>query len=395
MMRWIIAMLVLMAGLAHGAASDWQIVQVNTSTAAINLPLNLYGVPMLASNNTFAAGTTQSFDSATVTNLTMQGGNIALGSGYLSGDGGNEGVSVDSSGNVRVLYAAPHTDYRRTLASSSTLTQESASNGVASAPYFMVRRYSGSISAPGPTSNTYFGVMGLQGHDGVNVRNGAQVYYTASQDWATNALGSYIRFLTIQNGGTSVAEAMSIREDKAVRLYNMTTGPTTGSGYIVHGASNNVAYVWNGAGVRTQLTSHNESNELCKIDYDEYTGIGTEINLQYMAEVLEEMLPKDHKYKGKLIIRTTNETAIADWRANEARQAAERSAEIAAWEQADSEHKAKLAKWQAIPMADKARLTPPTKEDDRPKPEPYAVRPIPTWAVGAQGRFDVLYEVKP
>ena len=35
------------------------------------------------------------------------GGNIILGSNYLSGDGGNEGISIDASGNVGIGVAAP------------------------------------------------------------------------------------------------------------------------------------------------------------------------------------------------------------------------------------------------------------------------------------------------
>ena len=91
--------------------------------------------------------------------------------------------------------------------------------------------------------------------------------------------------------------------------------------------------------------------------------------------------------KGKIYKRIQSEPT-EDWRANESRQAAERAAEIAAWEQADTAHKAEVAKWEAIPFANKAKLTPPTKEDDRPKPEPYQTRPIPTWAAEAQRQFD-------
>jgi hypothetical protein len=66
------------------------------------------------SNNTYSGGTAQSFDQLSATNLNMRG-NISLNGNWLSGDGGNEGLQVDSSGlvwvrtNAALSSAAPLT----------------------------------------------------------------------------------------------------------------------------------------------------------------------------------------------------------------------------------------------------------------------------------------------
>ena len=63
-------------------------------------------------------------------NLSFTGtsANIALGSNYLSGDGGDEGVFVNSSGNVAVGFASPMTRFH--VAGTSGAPSLSAENGI-------------------------------------------------------------------------------------------------------------------------------------------------------------------------------------------------------------------------------------------------------------------------
>jgi len=345
----------------------------------------------LDQSNTFAGGKTQAMDGATVTNLTMRG-NIDLGSGYLSGDGDNEGVSVASGGNVTasgsIRMSGQLTGSGDQMFNAVNLYQYSTNFSVP--PYFAGYTAGGTKASPtAVTANKILFFVSGRGYTGTGFSGSkALMYFYTAENWTTNANGTYLQFTTTPNLSTTIKTAMQIREDRAVRLYNMTTAPTTGSGYGVIAATNNEMYVWDGAGNRTLLSPHeDENNELVTRSDNPYTGLSEEINLTRLAQAVEELLPKDHALKGKIYKRIQVE-ATADWRANEKRQAAEREAERAQWDQADTAYKAEVAKWAAIPLADKARLTQPTKQDDQPKPEPYTVRPIPTWAAEAQKRFD-------
>lgn len=73
-----------------------------TGTASININGTVGATTPAAGSFTTVAA------SGTIT-LSGTGANIALGSNYLSGDGGDEGISVDSSGNVGIGTASPGT----------------------------------------------------------------------------------------------------------------------------------------------------------------------------------------------------------------------------------------------------------------------------------------------
>lgn len=63
--------------------------------------------------------------------LTMSGANIILGSNYLSGDGGNEGVSVDASGNTTIsgTFSAASAYFTAAVAGINLWTEVKMGNG--------------------------------------------------------------------------------------------------------------------------------------------------------------------------------------------------------------------------------------------------------------------------
>ena len=106
-----------------------------------------------AENSLFSVGTSTNFFSV------MRSGNIAIGSGYLSGDGGNDGLSIDTVGRARI------SSQEGSVAATLTLSNLSAISGAGTSISFANNSTIGAnigAALDGSTANTYltFNVRG-------------------------------------------------------------------------------------------------------------------------------------------------------------------------------------------------------------------------------------------
>ncbi len=163
--------------------------------------------------------------------------NIQLGSNWLSGDGGNEGITVDASGKVGI-GVVPSFDLDIAVADKSGVLQLANTSSTADRyPMISVTNYSGatngvpvfamyrargnSITAAAVQQWDGLGAIEFQGHDGVSSRNSAaKIEAWASENWSNTAHGSSLEFSTAPNGSTTKAVRLTIGNDGMVSLAN-------------------------------------------------------------------------------------------------------------------------------------------------------------------------------
>jgi hypothetical protein len=149
-------------------------------------------------------------------------GNIQLNGHYLSGDGGSEGVYVDSSGNVGIGTAAPENNlqvYNGSVAVTNSdnwnsmflYTASDNKNGT-----FQIMRSRGTTSSPTyPNSGDVLGDIKFMNW---NAGDGATIEGIATQTHTGSAGGSALTFRPIPNGATAAVEAMRIDQNGNVGI---------------------------------------------------------------------------------------------------------------------------------------------------------------------------------
>lgn len=163
--------------------------------------------------------------------------NIQLGSNWLSGDGGNEGITVDASGKVGIgvvpsfdldIAVADKSGFLQLANTSSTADRyptisvtnySGATNGV---PTFAMYRARGNSGTPAAVQQwDLLGAIEFQGHDGASSRNSAaKIEGWASENWSNTAHGSSLDFATTPNGSTTKAVRLTIANDGMVSIAN-------------------------------------------------------------------------------------------------------------------------------------------------------------------------------
>jgi len=144
--------------------------------------------------------------------MTMTGSaaNIALGSNFLSGDGDDEGVFVDSSGNVGIGTAAP-------VSQLTIQRTESASGGDGDSQVTLISSTGGNIS-----SGYSIGGIDFISNDLGNATTSAQIKAIASASHTTSVLDTDLAFFTKE--GTTISEKMRITDSGNVGIG--TTSPS-------------------------------------------------------------------------------------------------------------------------------------------------------------------------
>lgn len=153
--------------------------------------------------------------------------NIQLGSYWLSGDGGNEGIHVSSNGNVGVGTASPSNKLHisDTDASPSVLV-ENTSSAAARYPQYLVANYSGGFNgypaitlrnsqgtkaAPSATLSTnVLGSINFSGWGSSAGQNGAYIISSAADNWTNSSSPAHLQFYTAPVGSNAPAERMRI-----------------------------------------------------------------------------------------------------------------------------------------------------------------------------------------
>jgi hypothetical protein len=165
--------------------------------------------------------------------------NIQLGSYYLSGDGDNEGVQVDSSGNVGIGTTSPSGKLHTYGVGAHYFDRINSTAGA-----HLLLRNGGSSGAPTSVISTdTLGMMTFSGYDGSGWRtSGARVAAKASENWSTTALGSDLGFYTTASGSQSLTERMTISNSGNVGI------GTTSPGQKLHVEGNLVVDAFNNGG---------------------------------------------------------------------------------------------------------------------------------------------------
>lgn len=364
-------------------------------------------------NNTFTG--TNAFDQVSATNITMRG-NITIGRNWISPSGGPSGVWVTAEGALNVgltnsvyplcVNASPN-DPTAALSTmglgsyansgAAFINDAGAANfifGVLSdtysvRPVVQFNKYGGSYASIGAVTNAHLlGDVSWVGYDGSARRN--NMILRGGVDGAVSS-GVVPMYLDLFIGSTGASRGWRWCDDRAMRFYNMTTGPTTGSGYGVIAATNNEVYVWDGAGNRTLLSSENEAGEMIRKTDKPFGGFSETVNLSQLGRMMEDIAKGASdlsKYAGK--IYSSNSIPVQDWRANETKAEADAKKEHDAWESVKADYDAKLSAHEMAPENLKA-FFPKPEPFDHPEPELRPARQIPIWAVEAQKQFDSKY----
>lgn len=147
---------------------------LDAGAGAITTTGNINGADLAGTGNLDITGTSQLDGAVTLGSTLQAGGNINLNGHYLSGDGGNEGVSVDSAGVVYI-----------NTGSTNSLVLDNAS--------FLAGRESG---------GAIHGLIGLSTGDNTTLRSPSQFVFQQGQ------LGSQVDVMRIdENGWLGVGES--------------------------------------------------------------------------------------------------------------------------------------------------------------------------------------------
>ncbi len=157
--------------------------------------------------------------------------NIILGTSWLSGDGGNEGVFVNNNGYVGINEGAPShvLTIKGTGGANDDMISYSYGN-TASASVIRGYKARGTEAAKTlPIANDYFMTYGANGWDGSAWQGAGDIHTRAFTDWATEQ-SSYMQFNTRVAGTT--AERMRIHGNGNVGIGNIVPSQllTVGAG---------------------------------------------------------------------------------------------------------------------------------------------------------------------
>lgn len=355
------------------AVAGWNVVfsdgtnlttRTSTATNALGPTASYVRPAYVSSNNTYSGGTTQAMDQLTATGMVMRG-NIALNGNWLSGDGDGEGLFISSAGQLRSAFSneapagAAWANVKSMHYASLGLVGVTGDNNT-----FGGYRAKGTFSAPTAVqSGDIMFFMFAAGYTTNWTASRAGIYISATENWLATSNGCSMAFSTTPNNGSTTRTTwLQLDGNGGLRMNNMSTTPTTGSGYGVIASSNSEVYVWDGSGNRTLISAENEKGEMVRVTDKPYGGFTETVNLSLLGRMMEDLASGKvvEQYAGK--IYSSNSIPVLDWRANEARQEAEVLAAQLQW-------------------------TPELGA----YPKPYAKRPIPLWATEAQKQFDSKY----
>lgn len=379
-------------------------VGIGTNTPATRL--HVVGDVTVSSNLTVNAHTTLNTLGAagaiTASNgVNVTGGNIRLNSGWLSGDGGNEGVSVDANGGVGFGMVPDGVSKFCFQVESPYLGtyQFNTYNSLQCA--MTMRRNNGTVAASTnlTSGDRIYTINSQVSTNGTAWVTGSRMYCELAGVPSITSTPTRLGFQTTPVGSVAAAtDSLVIMPDKSLKVFNMATGPATGSGYSIAFSTNSEFWVGDGGGHLVQLTDHETNGEMYARCKSLYEGVETKIFTERQAEAVQLLCAaaaKDHPelapYATNIAVRSP--IPVSDWRENEARQVKERDSEIARWDSEKSAYDAELAHYNSLLPALKAKAPKPQPPDTA-RPQVYAPRPIPEWAVEAQKQFDVKWKDK-
>lgn len=163
----------------------------------------------VAGTSSATNGCVQKTGSTMTGNLVMSGGNIALGTNWLSGDGGAEGVFVAADGNVGIGRNTADTIlHGRATNDTAYFLIDGYNNGAGIITY----RYNGTLTAPTAViNNNPLGLFAMRGYNGTtNTATAAYVGGWSDDAWNTNSNGSELRFGTTATNSKTVLLRMVI-----------------------------------------------------------------------------------------------------------------------------------------------------------------------------------------
>lgn len=180
----------------------------------------------------------------TVGSLGIGGGGDDLGDGimdanlqtngfWISGDGGNEGLFVDASGNVGIGTDAPSEMLHLSDSGArTTAVIETASNTNSHTPSLTFKRSRGTVAVPlAVQSGDWLGQFLLNSHNGTAYEGDRRIFQvTASETWTVANGGFGYSFFTRPNGSVGApTERMALKENGQMQLNAYTGGTFDGS----------------------------------------------------------------------------------------------------------------------------------------------------------------------
>lgn len=153
--------------------------------------------------------------------------NIALNGNYISNDGDNEGIFIDTVGEIGIGTNAPenHIDIIHE-GGSSRLGMRTYDNSYL--PIMMFSRARGSLANPlAVNSSNNLGVISFRGYDGSNFLTGATIRAHSEETWSASSHPTSIEFHTVAANSSATKERMVIGSEGQVAIKSEKLGPIT------------------------------------------------------------------------------------------------------------------------------------------------------------------------
>jgi len=193
---------------------DFRVGTSSTPTLFTDVSTNRVGIGSSTPSKLLSVGGASAFSGQL--NMLGSAANIALGSNWLSGDGGDEGISVDSAGNVGIGTITPAGKFQVLTSGGyhSQLSTVYSSAQTWHAPYFIQQRARGTVDSPAAVVDgdslgeiNWYGYSSSGGFD-----YSAGLYANADGNPAATYVPARFSFDTINSSGVS-GTRLTIRAD--------------------------------------------------------------------------------------------------------------------------------------------------------------------------------------